>query len=634
MRADSAGQPFLVALAIAVLGCSPNPASRGFEPVQAEAAMYWLFDLGVTDVDGDGRLDLFTVNHSSPQSVLLNRGGGVLEEVFDGLGLDQSPGFPGLASTEAPPQRAAAALYVYWVGPELIVDNLARVAVSGHLALDSPVELVDRQGSEVALTGSTRVSFRMPPGSKFRVRPELHAMPIAFDVMGLDPAEIRVGVQGVHPRGNSFTLRLADRHGLVWLDADDDGDSDLFVTRGGMKGQMRKLPQAFWEELFVRSELGYRDVGRSMGLSKRGCPGRQAAAVDADADGRLDLYVACGRNGETHPNQLFSRVESGRFVDTAPEVGLDIGEIGAFTWLDVDADGDMDLLWDGVGHAALYRNTPGSVFVREPLEGALRASSRKHLSVVDFDDDGDLDVFSACRCGNLLLRNTGTHLEAEPVERLGLPERSLTANWVDYDNDGRMDLHVIPNGLYVQGRDRQFLASGLLGQSDARFSRYRAERAVASWFDLDGDGTRDLVYVLEEHLKSSPWVRWLSRLQQLFAGPPPQRRWQMTLLRNRHDANHWLQVDLTGARGNREAIGARVEIESGDHRQVRQVGFAEGSQYSQGHRRIYFGLGDAARVDWLNVYWPDGSISRMSGVPANQRLSIEQQPSPHQWSIR
>jgi len=95
------------------------------------------------------------------------------------------------------------------------------------------------------------------------------------------------------------------------------------------------------------------------------------------------------------------------------------------------------------------------------------------------------------------------------------------------------------------------------------------------------------------------------------------------LLMGRGESGAWLQVDLEGTRSNRDAIGAIVTIESGGRRQVRQVAAGSGFLSSSSHV-LHFGLGDAQRVERLEVHWPSGRRDTRVDVDANQRLRIRE----------
>ena len=326
----------------------------------------------------------------------------------------------------------------------------------------------------------------------------IHALPIQFHFdAGLAAENIHVGPNLISPVSGNFAIQMRDRHGTAWADFNNDDRMDVFITRGGLRGTMDNVPLAFWDELLIGTPNGMEDMGKTLGLAKNGCPGRQAAWIDYNADNRLDLYVVCGRGKGSYPNQLFQQTGEGNFIDVAEKVGLDIASIGSFVWLDADLDDDMDLFWSDSRGFFLYKNESGTFSPTHLL------SSRRtvKLTTGDYDNDGDLDIFSASPTGNVLFINTGETFSAVAPLSLGLPEKSKTANWVDYQNDGLLDLHTVPDGLYVQKQKGEFIFSSQLKITQERFSPFRLTGARAAWFDVDNNGTRDLLLATEYGMK-------------------------------------------------------------------------------------------------------------------------------------
>jgi hypothetical protein len=97
----------------------------------------------------------------------------------------------------------------------------------------------------------------------------------------------------------------------------------------------------------------------------------------------------------------------------------------------------------------------------------------------------------------------------------------------------------------------------------------------------------------------------------------------VTFLRNTRPANHWLQVELVGPPGNRPGIGAKVEVVTAGSRQVQQVGAAEGSHFSQGHYRLYFGLGQHASPKRVRILWPDGRAQELRDPAGDRLLTVD-----------
>src|SRR5438874_11014991 len=281
---------------------------------------------------------------------------------------------------------------------------------------------------------------------------------------------IYVSKQIVSPRSNQFDLSFQDRHGLAWADYSRNGRMDVFISRGAVGGTLRILPASVQstikDELLVSQPGGrYRDVSTEVGIEKRGCSGRKATCVDFNNDGLMDLFVNCqerGYVGELYPTQIYKQKPDKRFIDVAGEVGLDLPdhELIDFVWFDADNDGYIDLLTSEDTGFYLYRNHEGKFFSREFIGRGkfARADNPKlkgiadeywfvdgKLVVADFRGNGKLDVFSASKTGNALLLNDGNGRFSivEPAV-LGLPGDSVTASWVDFDNDGRVDLYSVP----------------------------------------------------------------------------------------------------------------------------------------------------------------------------------------------
>ena len=87
--------------------------------------------------------------------------------------------------------------------------------------------------------------------------------------------------------------------------------------------------------------------------------------------------------------------------------------------------------------------------------------------------------------------------------------------------------------------------------------------------------------------------------------------------------NHWIGIRLIGSKSNRDALGARVEVETGGFRQIDEVR-SGGSYLSQSDLRLHFGLGAASRVENLIVKWPSGAVTRLRNIPADAHIVVEE----------
>ncbi|MCH7498070.1 MAG: VCBS repeat-containing protein, partial [Candidatus Marinimicrobia bacterium] len=225
----------------------------------------------------------------------------------------------------------------------------------------------------------------------------------------------------------------------------------------------------------------------------------------------------------------------------------------------------------------------------------------------DYDNDGDLDLFVANSSdqNNDLYTNEGNGLFTKVV---GVPivsdaGWSRSGLWGDYDNDGDLDLFVTnfdDNFLYVNEGAGTFskVTTGLL-VTDGRAS------LGAAWGDYDNDGWLDLIV-----------ANRASRPNNIYS--------------NKGSGNHWINIALTGTQSNVSAIGAKVfakaTISGNPVWQLREVASQTGF-LSQNSLNVEFGLGNATTIDSVRVEWPSGIVQVLTGVAADQFLSLtEEEP--------
>jgi hypothetical protein len=374
----------------------------------------------------------------------------------------------------------------------------------------------------------------------------------------------------------------------AWGDIDGDGLLDLYVCNYvelDMKNyqvcehEPSKLrcscaPSYFpatTHRLFRNNGDGtFTDVSGPSGIAKAPpAPGLGVIVADLDGDGRPDIYVA----NDMKPAYLFHNQGGGRFVEKALVSGCGLGPNGHdVAGMGVEA-GDID----GSGRLALFVTN----FQNEP---------------------------------NVLYRNRGgllfqdwtyaSGLGAPSVNRLG-----FGTVFVDADLDGHLDVaiangHVCRNAHVVFGCDFAQLPQFFTGDGKGKFrdvsdaaGAYFRTPAVGrglAWADFDNDGLPDLAFSHN-------------------GGP-------VVLLRNATATdNRWVRLELIGddKKSNRNAVGARVEIEAGGRKQVRfQCG--GGSYLSASERRLLVGLGAADRVDRLTVTWPSGRKQSFAPLEARR----------------
>lgn len=274
----------------------------------------------------------------------------------------------------------------------------------------------------------------------------------------------------------------------VWGDYDNDGDLDLAVSIG--TGEIR----------LYRNDKGVMvSVGAEMGMPQKGQEFRGLSWGDYDADGYLDLLG--GATDKAAMTVVMHNEQGRHFTNVAADIGLTIPDRSArqSNWVDYDNDGDLDLYsTDRAGENKLFRNDGGHFTRVFANAGPTDARATVGACWFDVDDDGDLDVFLANQSGgtDALWRNDLTSFtDIAPALGMTGPKRSVDEGGVgcavgDFDNDGDLDLFVPNYGhnqLYRRNADKTFTdvaASMGVGVEN--------HAVGADWGDYDNDGDLDL----------------------------------------------------------------------------------------------------------------------------------------------
>jgi hypothetical protein len=281
----------------------------------------------------------------------------------------------------------------------------------------------------------------------------------------------------------------------AWGDYDSDGDLDLAVSLGS--GEIRLYRNDAGTLVSVGAEVGMPQAG---GQEFRGL-----SWGDYDADGFIDLLG--GATAKEALSVVLKNEGGKRFRDVAAEIGLTIPNRSArqTNWVDYDNDGDLDVYaTDRAGENRLFRNDGGRF---APVQaGAAPADTRPTVGAcwLDIDDDGDLDLFVANQAGaaDAMWRNDGDRF-TDLAAAMGMtgPKRTTAEGGVgcavgDYDNDGDFDIFVPNYGhnqLYRRNADRSFTeVAAALGLAVENHA------VGADWGDIDNDGDLDLSVISYE----------------------------------------------------------------------------------------------------------------------------------------
>jgi enediyne biosynthesis protein E4 len=380
--------------------------------------------------------------------------------------------------------------------------------------------------------------------------------------------------------------------GANFLDIDGDGDLDLYVahyvtclrelekpaTRGGYPAYLGPAVDIFAntrDSLYRNNGDGsFTDITEAAGLGVLAGAGMGTTCGDVDQDGDTDILVANDMSG----NFLLLNDGHGKFEDMGLFAGMAFDQHGeaqgsmAMELADYDNDGRPDLHLTSYQEqmAALYRNLGDGAFADvTTLTGAGRGTTPKTTwgnGLVDFDNDGDRDLFIAC--GHIQ-----PHVDAYDTR---------TSYWQTnmlFENQGK-------------GKFRDVSDSSGDGMKIKLASR------GAGFDDLDNDGDVDVVIL---NSRSAP-----------------------TLLRNDSvTSGHWLQIQLQGKKTNRDGVGALVRVYAGDTMLVDEVHSGRGYQSHYGSR-LYFGLGPQSSVDRIEVAWIGGGTDVYPEVRVDQIIRLEE----------
>jgi hypothetical protein len=484
--------------------------------------------------------------------------------------------------------------------------------------------------------------------------------------------------------------------GVTFADVNSDGLLDIYVCyAGNVAGKQRA------NELYVNQGLDkngvptFKEMAAGYGVADEG-PSTQAAFLDYDGDGNLDLFLvnnsyrAANSVGLRNTrnvrdplggHKLFHNDGNGHFTDVSARAGIYGGEIAfglGVVVSDVNRDGwpDIYVSNDFSERDYLYINNHDGTF-DERLDREMPYISffSMGLDIADVNNDGWPDIYTTdmlpadeyrlrttstseswdayqARAKNgfhyQLMRNmlqlnngNGTFSDVAQIAGVARTDWSWSALIADFDLDGYKDIYVT-NGIakdvtsqdYVaylannrtmltatQGKKVDFVALtnattstrlqhyAFRNKGDLTFSDVTGGWGLekpsfgsgAAYADLDGDGALDLIV---NNVDDEAFV---------------YRNNARTLDKD----NRYLQVKLEGDAHNRFAIGSRVTVRSGKDSLYQEESPTRGFQSSVDYV-LTFGLGKADSVQSVEVAWPDGRVSMVKNVAANQRITVKQ----------
>ena len=431
--------------------------------------------------------------------------------------------------------------------------------------------------------------------------------------------------------------------GVAAGDYDNDGFIDLYVTNFGRNVLYHNNGDGTFTN--VTDQAGVDDPHWST----------SAAWVDFDGDGWLDLFVCnyvdftvagnrrCSSPaGEPDyctpkmyhpvPSRLFRNLRNGKFEDVTDASGINraYGPALGVLCADFNGDGLTDIyvandtaanqLWLNQGDGT-FRDRALESGVAYSMDGLAKAGMGVALGDVDNNGEQMLLVTNLTREGVTVFRGDARGQFDDFTAQVGLLQPTFGCTgfgvgWLDYDNDGWLDLFIANGGVTIggagetgvspyaqrkqlfhnEGRGKRFRETSLL--SGPAFRVEEVSRGAA-FGDIDNDGTVDIIVANNN-------------------GP-------VRLLRNQAGKRgHWLIVRLESPKLNRFAIGARVALVRRNQDTLWRRVHADSSYLSSSDVRVHFGLGSETEIEAVLVEWPDRSKERFEGVKADRIVNLRQ----------
>ena len=377
--------------------------------------------------------------------------------------------------------------------------------------------------------------------------------------------------------------------GTCFLDMDKDGDLDLYVsnylkfsydkhvvsTAGNIPKYMGPPYYPPTSDTLYRNngDGTFTDVSDEAGISRYLGAGMGMVCSDYDGDGDTDIFIA---NDISNGSFLFKNDGTGKFDeigllagiaydlhgDEQGSMGVDVGDYnndGIFDFYVTSYQRQLATLYKGLGNDAFEDVTRITGAGAGTLTNVTWGNS-----FVDFDNDGDRDIFVACG-----------HLQPN-IEK--------------YDDNST---YFQTNVLLMNTGDGKFVD---VSDESGPGMKVKLSSRGAGFDDLDNDGDVDVVIL--------------------------NSRREPTILRNDSSSKgHWLQVRLKGVKTNRDGIGASVKVVAGDLILIDEVHSGRGYQSHYGVR-LYFGLGSLKKIDRVEVHWIGGNIEVIKEIPVDQCVTI------------
>ncbi|OBX22794.1 MULTISPECIES: FG-GAP-like repeat-containing protein [Bizionia] len=401
----------------------------------------------------------------------------------------------------------------------------------------------------------------------------------------------------------NIPMNTSQQKQVVWVDIDNDGDKDLYVTSNNNGNKL----------YLNDGGSNFTDITIDAGLPVENFESYGAFWGDYNNDGFLDVFISNrGEMGE-QSNFFFENNGDNTFTDVTIQAGFDTDSHLTFgaIFFDYNNDGWQDIYMSNdklFNQNLLYRNNGDGTFTDVTAESNTGITiDSMGVAIGDFNNDGWFDIYitDTPADGNVLFRNNGdgTFTDLAIFSGTRLHSYAWGAVFLDADNDMDEDIYVSceydgsnppfrSSAFYKNRGNNTFensLNSGFIGDAAKSYSN-----AVG---DFNNDGLPDIAV---SNIDYENMYLWENRTM---------------------NANNWLKVKLTGVQSNRDGIGSRIEISINGTKQYRYTLCGEGYLAQNSNSEI-FGLGTHSVIDYVKVTWLSGTVDYLENVNANQLLEI------------
>jgi hypothetical protein len=364
--------------------------------------------------------------------------------------------------------------------------------------------------------------------------------------------------------------------GAVWLDYDNDSFLDLYVGNyltfdpnykyyyapDGFPGPLAY--EAQHDVLYHNNGDGtFEDVTQAMGIKDMDGRAMGVGAVDFDDDGFVDIYVA----NDHSMNYLYHNDAGKGFTDMGTPSGTAFSHSGESTvsmsvdFADFNSDGLQDLFVSDDRYCSLYVNIGNGVFNDQAYQAGISMAAGQFVG--------------------------------------------WTSSFIDYNNDALVDLYKVNGALkHLYGQEDQLfenIGNGKFKDVSISLGKYFMKKLVgrgACFSDYDNDGDLD---------------GYIANLDDRG----------VFLRNNKGNQNNWLLINLVGTKSNRDGIGSRVKIVTGNKVQTAQRRTTTG-YLSQNDHRLHFGLAKDSLINKIEIKWPSGKLQFLENVKVNQILTVKE----------